>query len=385
MKRYSLITLFAALLVLTPASSAFAVLDYTGVGGRPAYPRPDNPRTDSIFVHTIEPGESVAEGVRVINNTTEKKTLLVYSADYTPSSDGGFACKQFVEEKKEVGSWITLAKDEVTLEPYTNELVPFTIDVPEDAAVGEHDGCILVQEKKAERGDSENKVGINLSFRTGLRVAVTVPGEIKKELEIVGFDILPSDQGAILLNPRLRNIGSVSVDADVQVLTKYFFGKTYAENGGTYAVLRNDVSNFNFKLEKPYWGGLYSSTFTTEYNNDTTLELGQVGEKNVTLTGPTVWFFVAPDSQALGIEVGIITFLFILILIVFISKKRKKWMRKNWVSYTVKKGDDIKSVSKNHHVSWKILAKANKLSAPYILEEGQKIQVPPAKVPKKNT
>ena len=72
----------------------------------------------------------------------------MYAADSTPSTDGAVACEQFVEEKNDVGAWITLAKTEVTLAPATNEIIPFTITIPSTAGVGEHSGCVFVQEKK---------------------------------------------------------------------------------------------------------------------------------------------------------------------------------------------------------------------------------------------
>lgn len=65
--------------------SSFAI-EYGGFGGRPAYPRADNPRTESIFVHTLEPGAVQKEGITVINNSSESKTVLIYAADSTPST-----------------------------------------------------------------------------------------------------------------------------------------------------------------------------------------------------------------------------------------------------------------------------------------------------------
>lgn len=122
-----------------------------------------------------------------MNNTQEKKTFLVYASDSTPSTDGAFACKQFTEEKKDVGSWIELSKTEVTLDPGTNQIVPFTITVPKNAGVGEHNGCILIQEKKDAPKDEQ--AGMSLSVRTGIRVAITIPGELQRKLEIAGFSL----------------------------------------------------------------------------------------------------------------------------------------------------------------------------------------------------
>ncbi len=42
-------------------STSLHAIEYGGFGGRPAYPRADNDRTESIFIHTLEPGSEKAE------------------------------------------------------------------------------------------------------------------------------------------------------------------------------------------------------------------------------------------------------------------------------------------------------------------------------------
>lgn len=139
-----------AVFSMSIVASSFAI-EYGGFGGRPAYPRADNPRTESIFIHTLEPGAIQKEGITVINNSSEPKTVLVYAADSTPSTGGAFACKQFAEQQTDVGSWIKLEKTEIKLNAGSTQLIPFTITVPTNASVGEHNGCILIQEKKTKK------------------------------------------------------------------------------------------------------------------------------------------------------------------------------------------------------------------------------------------
>ncbi len=42
--------------ILLSTSFSVSAIEYGGFGGRPAYPREDNARTESIFIHTLEPG-----------------------------------------------------------------------------------------------------------------------------------------------------------------------------------------------------------------------------------------------------------------------------------------------------------------------------------------
>lgn len=366
--------LLSSLFLVLPAQA----VQYRGVGGRPAYPRADNPRTDSIFVHILEAGDQQKDGIRVINNDQETKTLLVYPADSTPSSSGGFACKQLLDTQTGVGSWIELEKTEVTLEPGTNEVIDFTITVPENVDVGENNGCILVQEKDDEEVDEDRPAGMHLSFRTGLRVAITVPGELRRELSLAGLTVeRRANQPGFLYRAKIENKGNVSTDADIQLVTKNLFGKTIQEHGGEYTILRGDVSELNFEMERPFWGGWYKVTQSVEYDPNPDAEIGTESGERETLTDEPVMYFSMPHRNALLIELAVVLVIVSLIVIVFIVKKRKSWIRKTWIAYEAKEGDDINSLAQKFDVSWKVLAQANRLSAPYTIHPGQDLIVPP--------
>jgi hypothetical protein len=53
----------SGILALTFLSVSFSVsaIEYGGFGGRPAFPRENNARTESIFIHTLEPGVTQKE------------------------------------------------------------------------------------------------------------------------------------------------------------------------------------------------------------------------------------------------------------------------------------------------------------------------------------
>ena len=97
-----------ALSVLLGTASLALAVEYGGIGGRPAFPKDDVPRSKSIFIHTLEPGASTTDGLQVINNGDQTVTLAIYAADSVPSTDGGFACRQRSEPKNGSGKWINL-------------------------------------------------------------------------------------------------------------------------------------------------------------------------------------------------------------------------------------------------------------------------------------
>jgi LysM repeat protein len=359
-------------------------------GVKPAYPRPDNPRTDSIFADTIEPGKTVNEGVKVINSTNEPKHLLLYAEDSVKSSGGGFACEQLGEESSDVGNWINfnlndLTEDiervrpgsdkdtvEINIPAGTEIIIPFTITAPLGVSVGEHNGCVLVQEIK----EDTKETGVSLSLRSGLRVAITIPGEVVRGLTFSDFKIQRKG-GSIYLMPSVENNGNVSIDTNVAVNVRYFFGLLHSRFGGQFPVLRDQIYDFNFELKKPFWGGLYMATAVFSYDKSDNAGIGiTTGEELTKINSKTIWFFSFPTILGLVLEIIIILFLLFLLLIRRLRNQKKKWIRR-WVKYTVAKDDTLEKISKENRIHWEILVEVNKMNPPYILKSGQEILIPP--------
>ncbi len=362
-------------------------------GVKPAYPRADNPRTESIFVQTIKPGESVGEGVKVINSTNTPKNLLLYARDSLRSSGGGFACTQISEEPVGVGNWIQfniqdLEEDietvkngsipstvELTIPAGTEILIPFSIKVPAQASVGEHNGCVLIQEIKEKTSDD---VGVSLSLRSGVRVAISVPGEVIRKLEFNDFSIEKKNK-SVYLKPSVKNTGNVSIDTNVIINVRYFFGLSHEKFGGEFPVLRDEVYDFNFELKKPFWGGLYFAKATFEYDEDSGASIGvKSGSQLVQVKSATKWFVSAPTLLGLISEIVILLGLICIFALWRLHKKKKKWIQK-WTTYRVEKNDTLESLSKKYKVHWEIIAEVNNIRPPYSINNGQIIKLPPRK------
>jgi hypothetical protein len=365
----SIITIITGVL-FTPVFTVSAI-EYGGIGGRPAFPQLENPRTQSIFVHTLEPGVVKSEGVRVINNTKDAKMITLYATDSTPSTDGAFACKQKSEISMGVGSWITLESSVVEIPSMSSQIVPFTITVPENADTGEQNGCILIQEIKEK---TPGQSGATLSIRTGLRVAITIPGDIVKRLELTEFLVI-KDDSQIVLSPQVTNTGNVSVDTELKVVTKNIFGKILQEHGGMYPVLRGQVSDWNFELQSSAWGGFH--TTRASITHEQTTENGTV--ETITQYSDTEIVFIMPSTM--GIVGRLIILLLILTLLyrIWYYKKKKKIIATTWQDYTIQEGDTIVGIAQNVAVPWKQLAQINSILPPYVLTPGQTIKIPPQK------
>lgn len=362
------------ILLFLASGSIVGAVEYGGLGGLPANPDPNNPRTKSIFVYTIPPGETKQDGVNVINNTNESKIVEVYATDSEISSGGSFACRQKVDPLTAVGSWVKLYQAEVVLPPGSNQVIPFEVAIPKSISVGEHNGCIVIQEKAASTEQSGN--GVQLSFRSALRVAITIPGDIVKDVEFTGLTF-KHDAKKYTLKANLTNKGNVSLDTDVQVYITNLFGRNIYKNGGVYPLLAQKTpAEFNFEFTRPFWGGIYRIAGTAEYNGDIKEPLGSSAPKNVRKTAPSQWLFVVPQPKALVVELLV---LLLLIVSIWIMLKRVRGRRKTartWKTFTVEEGDTLVGLARSWHTNWKTIAKINKLRAPYELKPGSKIKLP---------
>jgi hypothetical protein len=350
-----------------------------GIGGRPAFPREDNTRSESIFLHELSQGQSVDEGVKLFNNTDSNKIIEVYAVDALVASGGAFSCEQKADSVDETGSWIKLSQEKIEVPARQQRIVPFSIVVPADADVGEHNACIAIA---AIEPPSESGVqGVQLSFRSAIRVAITVPGEIIKLLEIasVAAEVRGDD---VIVTQSLRNSGNVSLDSDIKTQVKTIFGSSRQEIGGEFVVLAGKTADINYDFDRPYWGGWYRLVTSAVYSDDTNISLGEDGGSQKTVTS-TMLVFVTPAPLALAIYALVVVGLASLLLWMVYSRRKKRALLAKAHKHTVAEKDDIQSVARLYSVSWKKLAKYNGIKAPYTLLPGTEILVPQAKLPSK--
>lgn len=367
------IVVFFFLVLIAPSVLVNAV-EYGGLGGVPANPDPNNPRTKSIFVYTIAQGKTKKDAVNVVNNTAETKTVEVYATDSEIASGGSFACRQKLEPQNMVGGWVRLDQTIIQLDPNTSRIVPFEVKVPDDANVGEHNGCIVIQEKGAAPTEGGN--GVQLSFRSALRVAITVPGDIVKDVQFTDLNI-KGESKKYIINAQLKNKGNVSLDTDVQVSVKNMFNRSIYRNGGVYPLLaQKNPMELNFEFKRPFWGGWYRVSGTAAYNGNPKIALGEVGEKNVVKQAPGKLLFIAPQPAAAAIELAGLLLLMLLLWLALRQVRHKKAISRHWEAFVVDKGDTLNSLAREHRIDWKTIARANKLKAPYELKPGNKIKLP---------
>ena len=430
MKRITKIILTTTILLLFPIT-LFAI-EYQSLGGRPAYPNPNIPRSSSWFIYNLDKGEQKEDAVLVINNYDTALDVLVYAADGIRSSGGGFAIKQFVEEKEAVGAWvkfypntppevftnlftekgesiIKFCNTDVT-DNYTQEEIsqfnnwcegdetveiavdslgkieiPFLFSVPEDIDVGEHTGGIVIQKAQTEQLDDTTSQGMTLTTRVGVRIYETVPGDIVKELKVKSFTIKKNwknidfksffnrknkETEKFTIETEIENIGNVSVDfSETLQINDDLFNKNGEKlTERNFQILRGDTFYSTYDWENPSFGKFTISS-NIMYSDKRDLV------KSLNTKEITVW--IIPWEESI-----IATFVMLLIgvpLTILRRKRKKKFAGEGWRRYIVKDGDNLSNLTKKYGVNWKVFVKINKIKAPYALEPGQRVLVPPKK------
>ncbi|HEC66541.1 MAG TPA: DUF916 domain-containing protein [bacterium] len=210
---FSLFTL-AGFFNLHPAKA----IEYGGLGIYPNASEVDekNPLTKSWFIYILEPGEVKKGKVVIVNTSNELVELEVYPVDAVTTKDGAFAPEPKDKKKIGVGAWTTLAESEISLASKETKTIDFVIEVPEDAEVGDQMGAIIMQNKELSSGPAES--GLRIATRVGVRMYITIPGDIIKELEFKEFTQKTEDRIVIFSstfvnkgNVRIRLKGSIEI------------------------------------------------------------------------------------------------------------------------------------------------------------------------------
>ena len=368
--RISAIALFVAVCVVQPAGAVSS----GGIGGRPANPDPSNPRTQSIFIMTVDRGQSKQDAVDVINNSDITQKIKLYAVDGVVTNTGAYTCRQDAEARVGLGAWTHLDQSEVTLAPGKDIKVPFTVKMPSNADVGEHDGCIVF----ASADDTVNNSAGNVQLHTrqAIRLVATVPGDLKRDITIQSFDFEHTD-GKSLYSVALKNVGNVSADVDIKVSVRSLFGNLLYSNGGGYPVISNQVLQQQFEqTNKPFFGGWYVAQASIQYD----MHAGEFGTSNtsslITKKSHAVTVFMSPQPLAALLMLVVVLAIIGGLVYWLVSRRNQQTMFRTARVHTVLGGETIQSIANDYGVPWNKLTALNHLKPPYILEPGAELRVP---------
>lgn len=216
------------------ASSTQGTAGQAGQAGftlQPVYYDPANPATRSYFVINTRQGVTVQSEVRVINDGTATGTVNLSPADGTTAQTTGIIYSAANPAQHEVGSWLMLGKQQLTLAAGQSQVVPFQIIIPKHEQPGQHIGGIIAAstgQQLATSGASSSQLHINVEHQMIVAVLLNIAGTQVEQLATTSLQVSNTNGYQSLLlglhntgNTMLKPVGNLRVtDAQGQVVQK---------------------------------------------------------------------------------------------------------------------------------------------------------------------
>ncbi len=133
----------------------------------------------------LNPGWSITLPASIKNNGDTTVTLPTWASDFQANGTGWVPSfvrrSELVFPDQQLSSWITISQSSVTIAPWEEATVDFTIDVPANATPGWHYGAVFFKNDGSETS-AGGTIGINVDY--GILVLVNVSGDIIIDAEI---------------------------------------------------------------------------------------------------------------------------------------------------------------------------------------------------------
>lgn len=263
-----------------------------------------------IEYHT-NPGNVINDTLVLINEGETKQTFWpAFEKFFEIDGEKRF----FPGEPTELSNWIKLPES-ITLEPKEQKIIPFTIEVPQNAAAGGH--FAVIWWGTAPEGQQQ----MSIITRAGILVYLQVSGDVSESAQILKFvpeggkffwSKIPED--FIVL---FKNNGNTFLKPQGEINVKNIFGNKLVNLAvNTANIILLPEGEKNLQISKKFYKPSFTFGF---YKAELNLRWGAKPE----IIKKNAWFFVLSWQQALS---GII----ILVVLLFgLRKNIRKYSR--WI------------------------------------------------------
>ena len=143
----------------------------------PVHYDPSVPLTRSYFIFDSKPGIVVKSSVRVTNSGTVKGRVSLYPVDATTGQTSGAVYLNQKDPRKDVGNWIALGAQQLTLNAGQSQIVSFQVTVPGTVRPGQHLGGIVAENlTQSSSPQSNSAIQIKVKNLTIIAVQINLPG-----------------------------------------------------------------------------------------------------------------------------------------------------------------------------------------------------------------
>jgi hypothetical protein len=203
-----------ALFVAAALAAATCAQASAGVGQsvfalHPEHYDPSLAVTQSYFVVQAQPGDTVANSVRVVNTGTRTGTVLLYPVDATTGRTSGAVYVDRTRPRRDVGAWLALGARSLTLAAGKSAVVPVTLHVPSTARPGDHLGGVVAENAAVTQGSGKGALRIRVRHLTIVGYEVQVPGPAAAVVGVTGVRAA-GENGYQFVDLHLANSGALT-------------------------------------------------------------------------------------------------------------------------------------------------------------------------------
>jgi ABC-type sugar transport system permease subunit len=317
----------------------------------------------------IDPGSKLTKEIRVINIKEDPIDAYIYATDGTQTTTGSFTVLPKTSEQINIGNWVKFEKDQVHLEGMEQKYVKYTIDIPSNITPGVYGGGLAVQPMSPKT--NQQSTGAIVSTRVVTPIFIKIPGEKHTQYNWKDFSY-KFDKKKHKFFFEIENKGNTIVQTKGSIELKDLFGNITEIPINDMTMLQGDTVNSEICWYSSPIFGIYTAKATISFSE---LDIQLNTFKEFDVQSKELTFYIIPWTL-----IFVILILIVLVILGIILKRssHKKFIKK-CVKYEVQEGDTLKSISAANNISWKKLAKINKLKEPYEITKGQNLLVPPQK------
>lgn len=267
------------------SSTTHAASGVASFSMQPLHADPANPLTKSYFVLASAAGTALQNGLRITNTGSASGTVTLYPVDATTGQNSGLVYNAQNAPRSDVGSWLQLAQQQLTLQAGQSAIVPFQVNIPHDTWSGQHIGGIVAESDTQASTQQQNTFHVNVQNLSIVAVQVTVAGPQVELLEMTGVQAGGANGYQNLLIS-LNNAGTT-------LLKPYGTLQVTDEQGHVLqrAALKLDTfmphTTINYPVyvqSKPLTAGTYTVDLLLTYGHERTLHT----KKTVTITSQQI-------------------------------------------------------------------------------------------------
>ncbi len=194
-----------------------------------------DPTETGWFKYNVAPGATIDDFVVISNIGAEETSVDLRSNDAVTTEDGAFTIVSNDLPNKEVGKWVEIKENILTVPAGKAIKVPFKLQVPTDAKPGEYAGGLSITEIDKKDGAASP---LSVKTRIGNRIYITVKGEQNISSSVKDLSILSPNSDDF--GNELRKRAFIKPDNLVFMFTAENTGSVYSTLNGNFKITLPD-------------------------------------------------------------------------------------------------------------------------------------------------